>query len=501
MESFWNKNFENKKQYPEISENIEVSVCIIGGGITGLSTGYYLSQETDVAILEKDRICNSTSGANTGKLTSQHGLFYDYLINSNGIEFAKKYFEANENAINNIEKIIEKEKIDCDFKRENSYVFTRSDKYIEEINSEKKAIDKIFKDKAKIIKQIQVPIQIESAIEFGKQAKFNPVKYCYGLADCIIKNNGNIFENSIATDIKSIGDKYEITVNDKKIIAKYVVFATRYPTINIPGYYFLKMYQSSSYSVVADVKDELFEGFYLSADMPIISFRIIEQEGKKLLLAVGYDYKTGDKQTTDGAENLEKMIKNMYPNAEFLYRWNAEDCISLDKIAYIGEYSNLMKNVYIATGFNKWGLTTSNIAANIIKDKILGRKNEYEEIYKSTRLEPIKNIEEVKNMLKETTDSLILSKFKLPKEKIDDVKKGEGKIIEIDGKKVGIYKNENGEIFAVKPVCTHLGCELSFNNFLKIWECPCHGSKFNYEGKAIEVPGIKDLEKIFIEYK
>lgn len=494
MKSFWNKKIENKINFPRIKENIETSVCIIGGGLTGLNTGYYLSKETDIVIVEKDEICSSTSGKNTGKITSQHGMFYKYLIESNGKKFAKKYLEANEKAIDNIEKIIKNENIECDFEREIAYVFSRTENGINQIKDEKKAIEKIEKGKGQVVENIDLPIPEASAIKFDNQAKFNPVKYAYGLANCILKNNGKILENSKATEINKVGNKYEIYVNEYKITADKVVLATRYPTINIPGYYFLKMYQSTSYAIVADVKENLFDGMYISLDMPVVSFRTINDNGKKLLLAVGYDYKTGVEQTVNGYSKLEDTVKKMYPKAEILYKWSAEDCISLDKIPYIGEYSNLMKNIYVAIGFNKWGLTTSNIAANIIKDKIQGKENEYEEIFKSTRLEPIKNKDEVKNMLKEVKDSIVLSKFKLPKESVDSVENGQGKIVQVNNNKVGVYKSETGEIFTVKPVCTHLGCELYFNNYDKTWECPCHGSKFSYDGKALEVPGIKDLE-------
>ena len=495
MESFWNKKAENKTNFPKIKENIKTSVCIIGGGLTGLSTGYYLSKNEDIVIIEKDKICSSTSGKNTGKITSQHGIFYKYLIDSNGKEFAKKYLEANEKAIDNIKNIIQKENIECDFETEDAYVFSKTENGINQIKDEKKAIEKIAKEKSKFVKNIDLPIPEAVAIKFDNQAKFNPVKYAYGLANCIIKNKGKIFENSKAIDLDKIADKYEIYVSEYKITADKVVLATRYPTINIPGYYFLKMYQSTSYAIVADVKEDLFDGMYISLDMPVVSFRTINDNGKKLLLAVGYDYKTGVEQTVNGYSKLEDTVKKMYPKAEILYKWSAEDCISLDKIPYIGEYSNLMKNIYVATGFNKWGLTTSNIAANIIKDKIYGKENEYEQIFKSTRLEPIKNKDEVKNMLKEVKDSIVLSKFKLPKESIDSIENGQGKIVQINNTKVGVYKSETGEIYTVKPVCTHLGCELYFNNYDKTWECPCHGSKFSYDGKALEVPGIKDLNE------
>ncbi len=254
------------------------------------------------------------------------------------------------------------------------------------------------------------------------------------------------------------------------------------------------MYQSTSYAIVADVKSKLFDGMYINYEVPNMSFRVIEDNGKKLLLAVGYDYKTGTEELKNGYTRLETAVRKMYPDAEVLYKWSAEDCISLDKIPYIGDFSVTMPNVYVATGFNKWGITSSNVAANIIADKILGKENEYEDLFKARRVEPIKNRVEVGNMLKEANKSILMSRFKIPKDEIDDIRIGEGKIIEIDNKKVGVYKANTGEIFKVKPICTHLGCELYFNNIDKTWECPCHGSKFSYDGKSIEVPSNKNLE-------
>ena len=355
-------------------------------------------------------------------------------------------------------------------------------------------MDKIEKGKSEFTKQIPLPLEIAGAIKFKEQAQFHPIKYGYALAKKIIDNNGRIFENSKVTKIKRKDGKYVVYVNRNKITADFVVITTRYPIVNVPGYHFLKMYQSTSYAIVADVKKELFDGMYINLEVPNISFRTIKDGDRRLLLAVGFDYKTGTDELRDGYQRLETVIRKMYPEAEVLYKWSAEDCISLDKIPYIGELSTIKQNMYIAAGFNKWGMTASNMAANIIADDILGNDNEYKEIFKSTRLEPIKNRQEVGNMLKEVNKSLIASRFKIPQSELKDVKIGEGKIININNKKVGVYKSQTGEIFKVKPYCTHLGCELHFNNVDKTWECPCHGSKFSYDGKTIEVPGNKDLK-------
>ena len=494
MNSYWEEERKNHDLFEEIKEDKKVSVCIIGGGLTGLQTAYNLSDKLDVVILEKDRICGSTSGKTTGKITSQHGVFYDYLINSQSKEFAKMYLEANEKAIQNIKDIIEKEEIECDLEEESSYVFTKQETKLDMIKNEQKAVDKLQKEKSDYIKEIELPTEISGAIEFKNQAQFHPLKYAYGLAKAIIKNDGKIYENTKVTDIKRENEKYVVYANKNKVIADYVVLATRYPIMNVPGYYFLKMYQSTSYAMVFDAKKKLFDGMYISYETPNVSFRTIRDGDRELLLAVGYDYKTGTEELRDGYQRLEVIVRKMYPDAEVLYKWTAEDCISLDKIPYIGQYSSIMKNLYIATGFNKWGVTSSNVAANIITDKILQKENKYEEIFKSTRIEPIKNRQEMGDMLKEANKSILLSRFKIPKEELDNIKIGEGKIIKIDNTKVGVYKSKTGEIYKVKPICTHLGCELYFNNIEKIWECPCHGSKFTYDGKSIEVPSNKDLK-------
>ncbi len=260
------------------------------------------------------------------------------------------------------------------------------------------------------------------------------------------------------------------------------------------------MYQSTSYVIAVDIHDKPFNGMYINTKSPIFSYRFAQDNEKRILLVGGSDHKTGSKIDLSNAYSiLENEVKKHYPNSEILYKWNTQDCITLDKIPYIGEFSNLMPNVYVGTGFNKWGMTSSNVAANIIVDKILGKENKYEEVFKSTRLQPIKNHEEFGNMIKETTNSLVLNKFKVPAKSFEEIKKETGAVIEYNNEKLGVYKDKNGTLFAVKPICTHLGCLLSWNNIDKTWDCPCHGSRFDYKGKNLYNPAIKNLETIDIE--
>lgn len=259
------------------------------------------------------------------------------------------------------------------------------------------------------------------------------------------------------------------------------------------------MYQDRSYIIAVDTKEKLFNGMYISSESPEISFRTAEFGDRELLLVAGGDHKTGDKAANleSAFMDLENIAKTIYKNAEVLYKWSTEDCITLDKVPYIGEFSKLMPNVYMATGFKKWGMTSSHVAAQIISDKIQGIQNKYEEVF-STRFNPIENKEELGSNIKQTIKSLILSRLTIPDEKFEDIKNNGGGIVMYKGEKVGIYKNEKGEIFAVKPYCAHLGCELTWNNLEKSWDCPCHGSRFDYLGNSINEPTKKDLESVDI---
>ena len=220
------------------------------------------------------------------------------------------------------------------------------------------------------------------------------------------------------------------------------------------------MYQSISYAMLFDIKEKWdTNGMFITSETPKNSFRSVKCGNKNLLLAVGYDNKTGDEVLGNPFEYLEKRVKNIYPEAEKLYWWSAEDCIGLDKIPYIGDFSKIMDNVYVATGFKKWGMTFTNIAANIICDKICGIENEYEDIYKSSRLEMIKNKDETINFLKDSAEGIVVKRL----------------------------KNK------ITPTCTHLGCKLTWNEVEETWDCLCHGSRFTKDGDVFEGPAIKNL--------
>lgn len=448
MNSLWlSDNFINKN-FNCLNDDISTDVCIIGAGIFGLTCGYYLSKSgLKVTIIDKCDIATKTTGHTTAKITSQHGLFYTYLVNTYGEQFAKDYLFANENAIENIKNIINKENINCDFENQSSFVYTTNESEVNNIKLEVDCLNSLGFP-ANFATKTGLPFSIAGSIQFKNQAQFNPIKYLNGLANCIIKNNGEIYTNTIVYDVKIDGNNFLTSSVGGKIKSKYVILASHYPFINFPGMYFFKMYQSSSYVIGIDAKKTLFNGMYITSSSPTYSFRTANYKGKRILLLGGGSHKTGTcvnyKETYS---TLEEYAKQLYPNSEILFRWDTRDCITLDKLPYIGTFSNTQDNFYVGTGFNKWGMTTSNVAANIICDSIFGKENKYAYIFDSTRLHPIKNRTELKNIVSESVNSLALNKIKNSKISFEDISNNSGGIIDINNQKVGIYKDSSRKCF------------------------------------------------------
>ena len=502
-ESLWISDTK-KTNYQTLEEDERADVCVIGGGIVGAITAYLLTKKgLNVIVLEKDKLCMGVTANSTAKLTSQHGLFYKYLYDEYGADFAKLYLESNENGIKLAEEIIQNENIDCDFEKKDSYVFATTITELEKVKQELKTLNKLGFD-AEYVEKIEIPADnVLGAIKFKNQAQFNARKYTLQLFEKTSNLGAKIYENSKVEKIEKMGENYSISVGKNEVTAKYVVIATHYPIKNFPGVYFSKIYQDKTYVIAVDIGEnkKTIDGMFIQSCEPVISFRTAKYNEKELLIVAGSGHKTGqpNSKIEDNFINLENYIKKYYPNSKVVFKWSTEDCITLDKIPYIGKFSNLLPNMYVATGFKKWGMSTSHVAGKIITDLILNNKNKYADIYKATRLNPIKNIKELGNMIKESTNSLVLNKLKPINTEFKDIKLGEGGIVEIDGEKVGIYKRQDGEIFAVKPYCGHLGCLISWNNLEKTWDCPCHGSRYDYMGNIITEPTVKGLSKYEFE--
>lgn len=429
MKSIWEYDINAKHPYPALSGSVKTSVLVIGGGITGLLISYFLkSKDIECIVIEAKKIGMGITKNTTAKITSQHGLIYDQLINKIGKENAAQYLLANENAIKKYRSICQD--IDCDFITLPSYVYsTDNDKIIEK---EVTAVQKLGED-AEFVSDIEIPLQIKGAIKFNDQAQFNPLKFINHLARELV-----IYENTPAISV----DGHNVLTPNGKITAENIIIATHFPFINTHGCYFLKMYQQRSY-VMALQNAQRLKGMYLEEKESGLSFR----EYKNLLIIGGGGHRTGE--PGGGYEYLKKKSQILYPNSEELCSWATQDCITLDGIPYIGNYSKSLSNVFVATGFNKWGMSSSMVSAEILSDMITGREHPYKNVFSPQRFTANK-------------------KFF-----------------------IHLGKTIKNFVYPSTKRCSHLGCALKYNKQEHSWDCPCHGSRFTENGDLIDNPATK----------
>lgn len=420
-------------KFPRLERDIRTDVLIIGGGLAGILCAYKLAQDhVDYTLIEADRICHGVTRNTTAKITSQHGLIYGNLIRRFGIDAARSYWKANEAAIQEFRKLAQA--VPCDFEPKDNYIFaTDSTKALEE---EMAALARL-QIPAQFEKELPLPFHVSGAIRFQDQAQFNPLKFVAGIVKGL-----NIYEETPARAFK--GNK--VLTDRGKIGTSKIIVATHFPIINKHGSYFLKMYQQRSY-VLALENGMQVDGMYLDAAKNGLSLR---NYGDLLLLGGG-GHRTG-KQGGGWAE-LEAFTTRHFPHAREACRWATQDCMTLDGVPYIGQYSSRTPDLYVATGFNKWGMTSSMAAAKILCDLVQDRENPYADLFSPSRsiLRPqlfVNGFEAAVNLLKPT-----------------------------------------------KPRCPHMGCALKWNPQERSWDCPCHGSRFAADGQLLDNPATGDLEK------
>ncbi|EOU1465112.1 FAD-dependent oxidoreductase [Clostridium perfringens] len=476
MKSVWSESCKFRKR-EALNKDIKTDVLVIGAGIAGILTAYMLKQKgRDVVLIDAAEIASGNTKNTTAKITSQHDLIYSKLIAEFGEEKARQYAKANELAIKKYKEIIEDKRIECDFEEKPAYVYSLNE--IDVLKEEVEAAKNLGID-AEFVDEANLPFKINGAVKFNNQAQFNPLKFLKGISNELI-----IYENTRALEIK----ENLVVTSGGNITANNIVVATHYPIMNAPGYYFMKMHQERSYVLALENTSEI-DGMYIDLNKEGYSFRTYNN----LLLLGGISHRTGENEEGGSYDELRKVAKRLYPKAKEKYYWSAQDCMTIDGIPYIGRYSSETSNIYVATGFNKWGMTSSMVSAMIISDMILEKENDFSEIFSPRRFDLSLSINNIANDLIETAKNFIAQKVYIPSSEIEHIKNGHGGIIEYNGEKVGIYKNKEGKEFFVSTKCTHLGCQLSWNADELTWDCPCHGSRFDYKGRLIGSPATKDL--------
>ena len=476
MQSIWSESCKFRKR-EVLDKDIKTDTIIIGAGMAGILIGYMLKQNgIDVILIDAAEMASGNTKNTTAKITSQHDLIYDKLISEFGEKKARQYANANELAIKKYTEIIKERKIECEFEEKSAYVYSLNE--VDNIKKEVEAANKLGIS-AEFVESINLPFEIKGAVKFNNQAQFNPLKFLKDISNDLV-----IYENTRALEIK----ENLVITNRGNITANNIVVATHYPIMNAPGYYFMKMNQERSY-VIALENAENINGMYIDVEKNGCSFR----NYKDLLLLGAIDQRTGENEKGGCYDKLRKIAKDLYPNSKEKYHWSAQDCMTIDKIPYIGKYSDKTPNIYVATGFNKLGMTSSMVSAMIISDMILDKENDFSEIFSPKRFDLSLSIGNIANDMIETAKNFIAQKIYIPSSKIEHIKNGHAGIVEYNDEKIGVYKNNDGKEFIVSTKCPHLGCQLGWNADELTWDCPCHGSRFDYKGRLIGSPATKDL--------
>jgi FAD dependent oxidoreductase./Rieske [2Fe-2S] domain. len=490
---YWIASTE-ETNYPQLNEDIEVDVAIIGGGIVGISSAYLLNQEgLKVAIIEAGRILNGTTGHTTAKITSQHGIIYSNIRKDMGEDLARQYAEANQSAIQHVEETILKNNIDCDFMWRPAFIYTNSDQYVEKLEEETKAAVSLG-IKASYHDQVPLPFKTKAAMRFDDQAQFHPLKYLKALAQRFTDKGGHIYENTEAVDINHTGEPVIETRTGNKVKAAKVIIASHFPFFDGGGLFFSRIYPERSYIIAAQVEEQFPEGMFISAEAPGRSLRSQPYENGEMVLFAGEHHKTGHGEDTNiHYQNLLNFAQESFQVKQVLYRWSTQDCMTIDGVPYIGQLTSSHPNLYVATGFGKWGMSNGTAASMILNDLIVKGDNPWAGVYNPSRFSL--KVSGVKTFIVQNAmvaKDLIAGKLEnLPG--CHDLAKGEADTTYYQGERVGMFRDEEGELHMVDTTCTHLGCELVWNNAERTWDCPCHGSRFSYEGKIVEGPAINIL--------
>lgn len=474
MESIWEKTSDSKKR-PALKSHIQADAVVIGAGMAGVLTAWRLQQAgVRTVVLEADRIGGGQTKNTTAKITSQHGMFCDTFIEKKGEETARKYVQANQAAVEEYKKIVREERIDCELTERDSYVYSMD---WEKLKRETEAARKLGIGAA-LEEQIEVPVPCAGAVRFPGQAQFHPLKFIRALAESL-----TVYED---TQVTAVEENLVIS-SCGSVRADKIVFASHFPFINFPGMYFARMHQERSYVIALENAQEI-RGMYIGDEKETLSFR---QYGACLLLG-GQAHRTGECREGGSYDRLKEAAKRMYPQSRVTACWSAQDCVTSDGIPFIGPYAAERPDWFVATGFQKWGMSSAMLSAMLLKDLICGIENPYTEIFAPSRF----SAEEIPQLMKEggkAVKGLTKRFFHLPAKTAESLPRGHGAVVETPQGKAGVYKKEDGKICQVDIVCPHMGCELAWNPQERSWDCPCHGSRFDCEGNLLDGPAQEGI--------
>lgn len=474
MESIWLKTCELPARRP-LSGDMKTEIAIIGAGMAGVLIADALTASGHrVTILEADRIAGGQTQNTTAKITSQHGICFQRLIKSLGAEMAGRYAAANQAAVQEYRQLIARREIDCDYEEQDAFVYSQDPQILRQEAEAAKSLGL----PASLLWGAGLPFPAAGAVKLPQQAQFHPLKFVKAIAEPLC-----IYEK---TQVKRVEDHRLIT--DLGIVtADKIIFACHYPFVNFPGMYFARMHQERSYVLALD-NAAIPDGMWIGSGKEIYSLR---HYGNLVLLG-GCGHRCGDNQKGGRYEALRRKAMEWFPGSIEVARWSAQDCVTADSVPYIGSFSAAKPDWYVATGFQKWGMTGSMVSAMLLRDLIDGKENLNAAAFAPSRFSPAAALG-IAGEMGHAIKGLTQHYFSIPARSAKEILPNRGGVAFLGGRKLGVCREKDGDLHLTSPYCPHLGCQLTWNPDEKSWDCPCHGSRFDRFGKRISGPAETDI--------
>ncbi len=495
-ESYWIDSTPSTT-YPALTQDIETDVAVVGGGIAGICTAWELVQAgRSVALLDADRIAASVTGYTTAKLSSLHTLIYSKIRSSFGVEAARLYAQSQQQAVERVGDVARQLGIDCDLECVPGFTYVESPQQVDQIRAEVDAAAEAGL-RASFVIDTGLPFPVAGAIRVEDQAQFHPRKYLLALADDLVRRGGVIFERTRATGLDEGGPCRVTTEQGATVIARHVVVATHYPVFD-RAMLFARLEPRRELVVAAAIPaDRDPRGIYITPEQNTRSVRTTPyHDGQRLLIVTGEHFTPGTAQVTEHWERLAAWTAERFPGAQITYRWATQDNTTTDQIPFVGPFHPGAKNVYVATGFGGWGMSTGVMAGQLLAATIAGEPMPWAQLYDPRRLHPVREAGPLLKLQTKVAGHFVGDRVRSSHaDSVDDIAPGTGAVLRVYGERCAVYRDDAGALHAVSARCTHLGCIVHFNDAERTWDCPCHGSRFAVDGTVVQGPANRPLER------